>query len=59
MIRLVSMPDVRSEKTEGTLDPKGVTAEQILAVSQFVRRVGGMEQAKLAVEMLGDRKKAA
>lgn len=47
------------EATKAGIDPKSLTAEQILMLREFVRSVGGIERAKTAVEELSKGQKAA
>ena len=44
---------------DSSLDPRSLTAEQILVLRDFVRSVGGIEQAKKAAEELAKSQKAA
>lgn len=47
------------EATKAGIDPKNLTAEQILIVREFIRSVGGIEKAKKAAEELAQSQKAA
>lgn len=47
------------EATEAGVNPKNLTAEQLLMLREFVRSVGGIEQARRAAEEVAKSQKAA
>lgn len=47
------------EAKKAGIDPKSLTAEQILLLRVFVCNLGGIEQAKRAAEELAKRQEAA
>jgi hypothetical protein len=56
MPQRVPTQEVSSLPTD--LDASKLTADQMLAVREFVRKLGGIEKAKLAAEKLAQEKAA-